>query len=117
MTDKINTTLNRPKGCVAGCMVFDGGERKHHRDCAVYPESLTKLWHDTEAALSARIEELEAHLDRVAAVLRISLKYNTAMHGGAAAHNQRLLDTLAEIEHAVQAGVRIAEIKGEQKCT
>jgi hypothetical protein len=46
----------------------------------------------------ARIETLEHTLDRVAAVLRLSLKYNTAMHGGAAAHNQRLLDTLAEIE-------------------
>jgi hypothetical protein len=46
----------------------------------------------------ARIETLEHTLDRVAAVLRLSLKYNTAMHGGASAHNQRLLDTLAEIE-------------------
>ena len=46
----------------------------------------------------ARIETLEHTLDRVTSVLRLSLKYNTAMHGGAAAHNQRLLDTLAEIE-------------------
>jgi hypothetical protein len=46
----------------------------------------------------ARIETLEHTLDRVAAVLRLSLKYNTAMHGGAAAHNRHLLDTLAEIE-------------------
>jgi hypothetical protein len=46
----------------------------------------------------ARIETLEHTLDRSAAVLRLSLKYNTAMHGGAAAHNQRLLDALAEIE-------------------
>jgi hypothetical protein len=46
----------------------------------------------------ARIETLEHTLDRVAAVLRLSLKYNTAMHAGAAAHNQRLLDTLAEVE-------------------
>ena len=46
----------------------------------------------------ARIETLEHTLDRVAAVLRLSLKYNTAMHGGAAAHNQHLRDTLAEIE-------------------
>jgi hypothetical protein len=46
----------------------------------------------------ARIETLEHTLDRVAAVLRLSLKYNTAMHAGAAAHNQHLLDTLAEIE-------------------
>jgi hypothetical protein len=45
-----------------------------------------------------RIETLEHTLDRVAAVLRLSLKYNSAMHAGAAAHNQHLLDTLAEIE-------------------
>ena len=46
----------------------------------------------------ARIETLEHTLTRVAAVLRLSLKYNTALHGGAAAHNQHLRDTLAEIE-------------------
>ena len=46
----------------------------------------------------ARIDALEHTLDRVAAVLHLSLKYNTARHGGASAHNQRLLDTLAEIE-------------------
>lgn len=32
--------------CIAGCKVFDGGERKHHPDCPFYPESLTKIYHD-----------------------------------------------------------------------
>ena len=41
--------------CEAGCMAFDGGEKKHHRDCVHYPESLTKLWHDTEAELRGEI--------------------------------------------------------------
>lgn len=49
--------------CEAGCMVFDGGEVKHHRDCVHYPESLTKLWHDTEEELNDKIEGLEADLE------------------------------------------------------
>ena len=57
----------------------------------------------------ARLETLEHTLDRVAAVLRLSLKYNTAMHGGAAAHNQHLLDTLAEIE-------KVRGASGERNC-
>jgi hypothetical protein len=44
------------KQCQAGCMSFDGGEVKHRRDCIHYPESLTKIWHDTEAELRAEIE-------------------------------------------------------------
>ena len=52
--------------CQPGCMVFDGGERKHHRDCEHYPESLTKLWHDTEAEYVAEIERLRGLLGRYA---------------------------------------------------
>jgi hypothetical protein len=44
-------------------MAFDGGEVKHRRDCVHYPESLTKLWHDTEAELRAEIERLRDELD------------------------------------------------------
>ena len=44
--------------CEAGCMAFDGGEKKHHRDCVHYPESLTKLWHDKESAYLAEIDRL-----------------------------------------------------------
>ena len=32
--------------------------KKHHSDCEHYPESLTKLWHDTEAAYLSEIERL-----------------------------------------------------------
>ena len=49
--------------CEAGCMSFDGGEVKHHRDCVHYPESLTKLWHDTEAAYQAEIDRLRAEVE------------------------------------------------------
>ena len=41
--------------CVAGCVPFYGGEKRHHKDCPHYPESLTK-------ANADRIEELEANL-------------------------------------------------------
>lgn len=29
--------------CIAGCQSFDGGEKKHHKDCPYYNESLTKF--------------------------------------------------------------------------
>ena len=45
-----------------------------------------------------RIEELEAKLAKAAEVLRLALKYNTAMHRGASEFNKRVLATLAEIE-------------------
>jgi hypothetical protein len=51
--------------CEAGCLSFDGGEKKHHRDCEHYPESLTKLWHDTEAAYIAEIDRLRSTLETV----------------------------------------------------
>jgi hypothetical protein len=51
--------------CEAGCKVFYGGERKHHKDCVFYPESLTKVWHDTEDELQAEIAKLREALGAV----------------------------------------------------
>lgn len=51
--------------CEAGCMSFDGGEVKHHRDCRHYPESLTRLWHDTEAEYLSRIKALTGGLRKL----------------------------------------------------
>lgn len=31
--------------CEAGCKVFYGGERKHHKDCVFYPDSFSEM-HD-----------------------------------------------------------------------
>ena len=49
--------------CVAGCVPFYGGEKRHHKDCPYYPESLTKLNAD-------RIEELEAKLAKAVDALQ-----------------------------------------------
>ena len=35
--------------CEAGCLPFDGGEKKHHQDCVHYPESQTKMLNDALA--------------------------------------------------------------------
>lgn len=52
--------------CEAGCMAFDGGEVKHHRDCVHYPDSLTKVWHDLEAKyLEERSDLLVALSDAI----------------------------------------------------
>lgn len=45
-----------------------------------------------------RIEELEAKMERAAAVLRLCLKYNTAMHSGASEHNKKIKAVLEELE-------------------
>lgn len=51
--------------CQAGCMSFEGGEVKHRRDCVHYPESLTKLWHDTEGRYVADLAAMELALRQV----------------------------------------------------
>jgi hypothetical protein len=42
--------------------------------------------------------ELEVKLAKAVEVLEAALKYNTAMHGGAAAYNQRIKDAIAELK-------------------
>lgn len=37
--------LERPS-CQAGCTYFDGGEKRHDRNCIHYPESRTKMYDD-----------------------------------------------------------------------
>lgn len=34
------------KQCQAGCIRFEGGEVKHHKDCDFYPESQSKMYDD-----------------------------------------------------------------------
>ena len=36
-------TMTYDPKCEPGCISYYGGEKKHHRDCPYYPESLTKL--------------------------------------------------------------------------
>lgn len=56
--------------CVPGCKVFYGGERKHHRDCPHYPESLTKIGRDTEAKYIAEIDRMRAALCEILEMCR-----------------------------------------------
>lgn len=48
-----NLKTSREKGvvsssllCVAGCLDFHGGEKRHHKDCPFYPESFSKMYDD-----------------------------------------------------------------------
>jgi hypothetical protein len=52
--------------CVAGCKAFDGGERKHHKDCPHYPESLSKISDDHKEALERLALPLAFHIARTA---------------------------------------------------
>jgi hypothetical protein len=53
------------KECVAGCKVYDGGEKRHHKDCHYYPESWSKMYDDLKEqqkpgpSMDKWIEELE----------------------------------------------------------
>lgn len=55
---KGETMTDDPK-CEPGCISYYGGEKKHHRDCPYYPESLTKLNADRIEALLAERDALE----------------------------------------------------------
>lgn len=62
-----------------------------------YKELYQAAKRDAEEA-EAYAAELEAKLAKAVDVLEASLKYNTAMHGGAGAYNQRIKDAIAEIK-------------------
>ena len=57
--------------CEAGCISYYGGEKKHHRDCPYYPESLTKLNADRIEALLAERDALEAENQRLREALLV----------------------------------------------
>ena len=52
-------TDNEDPKCEAGCMTFYGGERRHHKDCFYYPDSLTRLYDEAVR----KIKELELLLN------------------------------------------------------
>jgi len=52
----------------------------------------------TFALMLARAEAAEAKVARAAAILRLCLKYNTAMHSGAAEHNKKIKSALEELD-------------------
>ena len=49
-------------------------------------------------SIANRIEQLEAQLGKAVNMLEAALKYNSAMHGGAGAYNQRIKDAIAELK-------------------
>jgi len=61
---KGETMTDDPK-CEPGCISYYGGEKKNHRDCPYYPESLTKLNADRIEALLAERDALEAENQRL----------------------------------------------------
>jgi len=65
---KGETMTDDPK-CEPGCISYYGGEKKHHRDCPYYPESLTKLNTDRIETLLAERDALEAEAEGSAAII------------------------------------------------
>jgi len=61
---KGETMTDDPK-CEPGCISYYGGEKKHHRDCPYYPESLTKLNADRIEALLAERDALTAEVEKL----------------------------------------------------
>jgi hypothetical protein len=62
-----------------------------------YKELYEAAKRDAEEA-EAYAAELEVKLAKAVEALEAALKYNTAMHGGAAAYNQRIKDAIAELK-------------------
>ena len=67
---KGETMTDDPK-CEPGCISYYGGEKKHHRDCPYYPESLTKLNADRIEALLAERDALEAEAEGAHAIIAV----------------------------------------------
>lgn len=47
--------------CIAGCKVFDGGERKHHKDCAFYQQSLSRIMDEQELIIERLKDVIRMH--------------------------------------------------------
>ena len=63
------------KSCVTGCKVFDGRERRHHKDCPHYPGSMSADYDRLENELS----DLKTHFEKdpIAYLLTNALRYLT----------------------------------------
>ena len=46
--------------CSPGCVWYAGRETKHHKDCPIYPESLTKRYDDEITKLRKTVKIYEA---------------------------------------------------------
>jgi hypothetical protein len=46
--------------CESGCVHFTGGEIRHDKHCAFYPESMTKIMDDLRTQLAERDAQLTA---------------------------------------------------------
>lgn len=98
-------TMTADPKCEAGCISYYGGEKKHHRDCPYYPESLTKLNTDRIEALLAERDALRAAQsytyigkDGKPVLARDLEDERDALE----ADNQRLRDALIRIEDLTQ---------------
>jgi hypothetical protein len=67
---KGETMTDDPK-CEPGCISYYGGEKKHHRDCPYYPESLTKLNADRIEALLAERDTLREEAEGALAIIAV----------------------------------------------
>lgn len=45
--------------CEMLCMIYDGGEIKHHPNCVYYPESRTKMYDDAVVRIGELEEEIK----------------------------------------------------------
>jgi len=49
------------KKCETGCRLFDGGERRHEKNCAFYPESFTEMYDKSQAENKRLCEALKIY--------------------------------------------------------
>lgn len=56
-TDKQPQTEEK---CIAGCKTFYGGEKKHHKDCPFYPDSLSEYYDKRYCFTPEELQALKA---------------------------------------------------------
>ena len=66
----MSDTINDDTPCVAGCRIYSGNERKHHKHCPHYPESFSR-----------RFDELQAENKRLKEILKEYRTCELCKHG------------------------------------
>ena len=61
----MSDTINDDTPCVAGCRIYSGNERKHHKHCPHYPESFSRRFDELQAELNKLKEEYGEATDTI----------------------------------------------------
>lgn len=87
------------KQCETGCGIFYGGERRHHKDCVFYPDSLSEMMDKKDKQLASAVEVITHYADKATwyrCDSHINLKYELEYHSAYNLSGENGYDKAAE---------------------